>query len=94
MLQVTRNMLIALSAVVLTVGVSACKRSNDNGNEPMSAGSSGVMSNSASARGTPGDSDAANRATSAAGPDASATPAASGVAPVVTTPASGASATQ
>ncbi|MCC8397533.1 hypothetical protein LJ656_33835 [Paraburkholderia sp. MMS20-SJTR3] len=86
--------LIALGALVSIAGVSGCKRADDNGQQPLSQGSSGVMSNSASARGTPGDSDAANRANAQASAAASATPAVSGAAAVHSTPASGASATQ
>lgn len=94
MRQVTRNMLIALSTVALMAGVSGCKRAAENGGTSMGQASSGVMSNSASPSGTPGNSDAANRASSEAGAAASATPAASDAAAVHSTPASGASATQ
>ncbi|MGF6470917.1 hypothetical protein [Paraburkholderia youngii] len=94
MRQVATNMLIALSAIALMAGASGCKRSAENGRISTGQMSSGVMSNSASPRGTPGDSDAAKRANSEAGAAASASPAASHAAAVHSTPASGASATQ
>ncbi|MGF6919071.1 hypothetical protein [Paraburkholderia sp. 40] len=94
MRQVSANMLIALSAVALLAGASGCKRTAGNGGISTGQVSSGVMSNSASPRGTPGDSDAANRANGEAGAAASAAPAASDAAPVRSTPASTASATQ
>jgi hypothetical protein len=87
-------MLIALSAVALMAGASSCKRAAQNDGISIGQASSGVMSNSASPRGTPGDSNAAKRANGEAGAAASATPATSDAAAVHSTPASTASATQ
>lgn len=54
--------LLVASLAAASLGASGCKRAENNGNEPLSQASSGVMSNSAGANGTPGSSDAANRA--------------------------------
>ncbi|MFL9876569.1 hypothetical protein PQR69_33430 [Paraburkholderia megapolitana] len=86
--RILRNQVVCLSMVALTVA-SGCKRVDDNGKDVMSSGSSGVMSNSAGANGTAGDSDAAKRANRNAA--ASATYAPGIEAPVVSTPASAAS---
>lgn len=85
------NTFVALSMVATALGAAGCKRADNNGNEPLNQASSGVMSNSAGPSGTPGSSDAANRAASDAGPAASADNAASAAAPVMATPASAAS---
>lgn len=72
-----------------------CKKANDTGNDALSSGSSGVMSNSAGPSGTPGTSAAANSASEAA--PASAPSPVTSEAPTVSTPdatASGASSVQ
>ncbi|MFM0339828.1 hypothetical protein PQR27_25450 [Paraburkholderia fungorum] len=77
-----------LSMVALTTATYGCKRVDNGNKDTMSAGSSGVMSNTAGVNGTPGDSDAAKRAEAAAGTAASSTSPASSGAGVVSTPAS------
>jgi hypothetical protein len=86
--RILKNVLVTLSIAAFAATACGCKRT-DNGNDALSVGSSGVMSNSAGMSGTAGGSDAANRAGNAA--TASGSQAASGEAPVVSTPASAAS---
>ncbi|WP_144146992.1 hypothetical protein [Paraburkholderia sp. BCC1884] len=86
-----KTLLIAIVSATMSFAVTGCKRT-DNGNAgSLNVGSSGVMSNSAAANGTPGESDAAKRVDSAAGAGASAVSAASSEPPVVSTPSSAAS---
>lgn len=81
----TRGAPWVVGALVLALGCAGCKRVNE-GEHPqtMNPASSEVMSNSAGVSGTPGQSDAADRAGSEAG--ASAPAPASADAPLTTTP--------
>ncbi|WOD16325.1 hypothetical protein [Paraburkholderia kirstenboschensis] len=61
-----KSALLAISIAALAVGASGCKKEDNTSKDTMSSASSGVMSNSAGANGTSGQSDAAKRASDAA----------------------------
>ena len=79
-----RSVVVAAMAAALTLAVGACRRSGD-GSRPatLNQASSQVMGNTAGATGTPGQSDAAQRA---AGAQASGPAAAASPPPVTSTP--------
>ncbi|MDQ7978186.1 hypothetical protein QYH69_13125 [Paraburkholderia sp. SARCC-3016] len=55
-----RVICVACSAAALMFGITACNKADQKAGENLSAGSSGVMSNSAGPSGTPGQSAAAD----------------------------------
>lgn len=57
---------VAFSAAALVFGVTACNKADQKAGENLSAGSSGVMSNSAGPSGTPGQSAAADATSNSA----------------------------
>jgi hypothetical protein len=61
-----RFVCVAVAATALMFGVTACNKSDQKVGENMSAGSSGVMSNSAGPSGTPGQSAAAEATSNSA----------------------------
>lgn len=61
-----KRALLMLMVPGIMMAATGCKKVNDTGNDPLSAGSSGVMSNSAGLSGRPGTSDAAKRASDTA----------------------------
>jgi predicted small secreted protein len=91
-----RFVCVAFSAAALAFGVTACNKADHKAGESLSAGSSGVMSNSAGPSGTPGQSAAADAtshsaATAGQGSETQQAPVASTPSATASEPPSGAS---